>query len=389
MPSPWRTSDLTVLGIAAAGTIVLTAASFLVAPSESLPRQDGSSYAVHREGGRAALLLLRELGYRVDRSLEPLAALRYAPQATTLVIANPVLLPSQQDRRALQSFLDRGGNVLATGSTAYRFLPGVPGKEMRQARARRLTAALPSPLSAGVADIEMSPATVALPLDSSYVPIFGSYDEPAVLSARFGEGRAIWWASSGPLVNGGIGRPGHAELLINSVGPPGERTIVWDEFYHGHTRSLWSYLAGTPLPLALLQLAAVAALALFTFARRRQPARARVVEPRTSPLEFIDTMGGLYERAKATSAAVATVLARVRRRLLSGAGLTPSTADDRLVAVASERLTLDAGELARLLADADAATRNPNLTARQALAIVGDLQSLAGKIRVSGNRRNP
>jgi hypothetical protein len=100
-------------------------------------------------------------------------------------------------------------------------------------------------------------------------------------------------------------------------------------------------------------------------------------------------MGGLYERAKATSAAVATVLARVRRRLLSGAGLTPSTADDRLVAVASERLTLDAGELARLLADADAATRNPNLTARQALAIVGDLQSLAGKIRVSGNRRNP
>jgi hypothetical protein len=378
MSASWRTGDLTVLGIAAIGTVVLTAASFLVAPDASVPRQDGSSFAVHRDGAKAAYLLLRELGYRVDRSYEPLAALDADPKSTALVLANPLERPSEQDVRALKTFLNKGGVVLATGPLAAPFLPGVPSVRLKQGRAPKQMASLPGPLSAGVTSVEIAPSA-PLPLDSPFVPIFGSAREPAVLSASFGQGRAIWWAGSTPLVNGGLGQPGHAELLVNALGPA-TRLVLWDEFYHGHTRSFWSYVSATPLPIALLQLGGIATLAGVTYARRRRPIRARAVEARTSPLELIDTMGGLYERAGAANAAVATVFTRTRRRLASAAGLPPSTDDDRLVAVCAERLSLDAAELERLLSNARVASTDPNLTGSQAVAIARDLQDLAARV---------
>ena len=138
----------------------------------------------------------------------------------------------------------------------------------------------------------------------------------------------MWWASSAPLANGAIGRPQHVELLVNTLGPPGARTILWDEFYHGHTRSFWSYLAATP----------------FASRHRCRPcgdrrrwrssptpgagvrSARRVVEPRTSPLEFVDTMGGLYERARRVGGGCRD---GVRARAAPAADRARPAADDR------------------------------------------------------------
>jgi hypothetical protein len=97
-------------------------------------------------------------------------------------------------------------------------------------------------------------------------------------------------------------------------------------------------------------------------------------------LEFIDTMGGLYERAQAANAAVGTVLARVRRVLLAAVGLPGATSDDRLVAVAAERLSLDGAQLAALLSNARNASVDPDLTGRQAVTIVRQLQKVAAQV---------
>lgn len=385
MPASWRSSDLTVLAIAGVGTVLLTGASFLVAPPNTLPRHDGSSYAAHPDGARAAYLLLIALGYRVDRSLEPVAAMRHAPDQTLLVLASPSEAPSEQDVRALRTFIDRGGRVLATGSASADFLLGVPRPkskdgDLRLGRPRRHDRALPSAIASGVGSVDMPAAAAPLPLNSPFVVVYGTDEAPAVLSARLEKGEAVWWAGSTPLVNGAIGRPGHVELLVNTLGPPGERRIVWDEFYHGHTRSFWSYLSDTPFFFALLQLAGVAGLAFFSLGRRRRPIRLPIVEPRTSPLEFIDTMGGLYERARASAAAVSTVYARVRRRLLAALGLPPATDDERLVAAAAERLALERVELSDTLSTARAAAVDPDLTARQAVPLVAALQGFAARV---------
>lgn len=389
MPASWRTSDLTVLAVAAVGTVLLTGASFLVAPPDSLPRNDGSSYAAHPDGARAAYLLLKGLGYDVERSFEPVAAIRHAPERTVLVLASPSAPPSDQDVKALRAFLEKGGRVLATGSAAATvFLPGVPARNARTAspadprvaRARRQDRALPGATTDAVESIEMAASMSPLPADSPYVVVYGTEQAPAVLSARVEKGEAMWWASSAPLANGAIGRPTHVELLVNTLGPPGARTILWDEFYHGHTRSFWSYLSDTPFFAAITQASGIVVLALFTYARRRRPIRGRVVEPRTSPLEFVDTMGGLYERARASTAAVATVYAHARRRLLTTLGLPAATDDERLVAAAAERLDFDRTELSSTLSNARAATIDSNLTARQAVPLVAQLQGLAARL---------
>jgi Domain of unknown function (DUF4350) len=389
MPATWRSGDLTVLAIAGVATVLLTGASFLVAPPNTLPRHDGSSYAAHQDGARAAYLLLKALGYRVERSFEPVAAIRHAPERTLLVLASPLDAPSEQDVRALRTFIARGGRVLATGSASAAFLPGVPrpdskSGEPRPGRPRRHDRALPSAITSGVGSVDMPAAAAPLPLHSPFVVVYGTDEAPAVVSARLERGEAVWWAGSTPLVNGGIGRPGHVELLVNTLGPPGERTIVWDEFYHGHTRSFWSYLSDTPFFFALLQLTGVAGLAMLSLGRRRRPIRLPAVEPRTSPLEFIDTMGGLYERARASAAAVSTVYAHVRRRLLSVLGLPPATDDERLVAVAAERLALERVELSDTLANARAAAVDPDLTARQAVPLVAALQGFAARLEGGG-----
>ena len=84
-------------------------------------------------------------------------------------------------------------------------------------------------------------------------------------------------------------------------------------------------MAGTPIAWGVAQLGVVSALALLTFARRRGPIRATETVPRTSPLEFIDTMARLYQRSHAATAAVATAGARVRRILASKAGIPSSS----------------------------------------------------------------
>jgi len=243
-------------------------------------------------------------------------------------------------------------------------------------------------LTAGAPEVELPSAGAKLPVESPFIPVYGTYDDPAVLAGRFDKGHVMWWAGAGPLMNGGIADPGHVELLINSIGPAGGRTVVWDEFYHGHTRSLWSYLSGTPIPFALLQLAGIAGLALFTFTRRSRPVRALVTEPRTSPLEFIDTMGGLYERARAAHAAVATVRNRVRRQLLDAAGLPSSTPDDQLARVAGERLSLGP-DVSTVMKRAHDASMDSAVPTSEALAVVADLQMLATKAQaVQRQRKN-
>jgi hypothetical protein len=251
---------------------------------------------------------------------------------------------------------------------------------VRSTRATTSRVALPSPLAENVAEVEMPAALAPVPLGSAFVPVVGSFDEPAILTGRFGSGIAVWWAASIPLANGGLARGEHLELFLNTLGAPGSRTILWDEFYHGHARSLWSYLGATPLPAAIAQLLLVAAIALFTFTRRKQPLRSPVAEPRTSPLEFIDTMGGLYERARASQAAIGTIRQRLRRRLLDAAGLPPSTADDRLAAVASERLGLGA-DIQGILSRARTAETDPDLTSAQAVALATELQALSAGAR--------
>ena len=376
-----RNSDLILLMAGLTAMLAMTGLSFVLAAESGAPQHAGSSYATAPDGAKAAYVLLKDAGFAIRRSFEPCAVLRADPGRTVLVLADPFLPASRQDVAALAAFADAGGIVLATGPPAARFLPGL---ELRGAPTRTTSPArsygpsFPSSLTRSAPAIEMTPAGPLLRVaDPAWVAVYGNYEDAAVLTTRRGAGRMIWWASSRPMSNAAIASPGHLELLLNALGPAGARDIVWDEHYHGYARSIWSYARGTPVAWALLQLGAIAAAALFTFARRHGPIRSLPDQPRTSPLEFIDTMGALYERARPATVAVSTALSRTRRICRSLAGLPASASDDRLARAMADRFLLDGAAVAGVFSKSAIGAGDAGLSDRDAIRLVFELQSLA------------
>ena len=393
-----RLSDLTILIAAGTALLALSLASFVIAPVDTTPPIDGSSFANHPSGARAAFLALKESGYDVRPSYEPISLLRAEPSAV-LILAEPALPPSQGDLRALLAFIERGGTVLATGSAAAGFLPGLPWKPPGSHRSGNpssrapnaeppapsaVDAAIPSRLSDGVPRTTTVPAPSALANTSRYVTIYGTDARPAIVAARLGKGLAIWWAGSTPLTNAGVAESRSVDLLVNVIGTPIDREVWWDEHYHGHSRSLASYVKGTSLPFAGAQLALVILAALLAFSRRRWPIRAAYVEPRASPLEFVDSMGALYQRANIPAGMVRTVRGRVRRLLAAACGLPPGVPDEHLSQAAGPRVSTPPARLQALLAGSAEAADNPDLPPEDARRLVAELQRVSMALRRTG-----
>jgi hypothetical protein len=385
MSSSARTSDLTLLTAGGAAMLVLTALTFLVSPPSTAPQDTGSSYSPGPDGAKAAFLLLQELGYEVERSFDPLATLRADPSRTLIVLTDPTVQSSQQDRLALLRFVDAGGVVLATGLSSAAFLPGLTtsGAHRGPSADRSYLPAFPSDLARRVSSIRMDRPAREVRADPAWIPVFASNGEAGVLTARRPSGRLIWWASSRPLTNSAADDTDNLDLLLNALGAPRSRRILWDEYYHGHARTLWSYASGTPVAWGLGQLGLIAAAVLFTFGRYVAPPQSRMVTPRTSPLEFIDMMGGLYERARTTAAAVGVARSHVRRQLVTWAGVAASSTDERLVSVLVERFGVDGPAARSVLERAERMARDPHVREADALALVQQLQHLVSRPRDS------
>jgi hypothetical protein len=139
--------------------------------------------------------------------------------------------------------------------------------------------------------------------------LYGDVEEPVVVTWHLGRGRILWWAAPTPVTNAGIAQEGNLSFFLGCVqavrpgANPAEITVLWDEYFHGYRGSLWDYFAGTPVPWAAVQLTLLVVLALRAFARRNGPLFSPPADSRLSPLEFVDTLGDLYHRANAGSAA--------------------------------------------------------------------------------------
>ena len=381
MPSGATARDLTLLSAVALVVVIVSVVGAIVEP----PPTDGgigSTYGASAHGAKAAYLALKRLGYRVERVFDPLADLVVDPESTLLVIASPELPTSGTDSRMVQRFVEAGGIVLAAGHVDT-LLPHL--RTTRLPLASPFTSTPPTtfaatsedPLTSGIESITMAPEASASPSDGSYGVIFGERSRPGMMAASIGTGRVIWLSGSDPLLNKSVTAPGHVELLLNALGPPGARRVIWSEYYHGHGRSLWSYLAHTPAPAALLQVSAVAAIALATFGRRRGPVRPLVPEPRVSVLEFVDALAGLYRKAGAAAGAVEIALARVRRLLSVSAGLPAGSSDEAIASATASRLGLDRGQLVTTLGESAAAAGAERLSSTSAMALVHGLQAVA------------
>jgi hypothetical protein len=356
----------------------------LFSPAKQVTIPYPSSYSPSANGGKAAYMLLQELGYSIERWESSLENLPSPDETTTvLILADPVENISAQERETLEFWLQRGGIVLATGYRAGSALPEQAAKSDTELDSKKFFAVTPSNLNHGIAQITMRPQGYWDTKASSAPVIFGDEDHAVVITYPYGKGRVIWWAGSTPLTNAGLKEAGNMELLLNAIGSSQNKRVLWDEYFHGVRPGLLSYFAATPLIWGALQLG-IGMLAIFlTYSRRSGLVRPLVPEPRLSPLEFVDSLGGLYERAHAASSAVQVAHQRFRYQLTKRLGLPNTTTTKELNHAVREQMGWREPGFVETLVRCERAALDPEFNENEAVQLVQALQQYTRVLRLS------
>ena len=336
-------SDQRLMLILVSVMLVLIVGVSVLAPQPGEDQPDPTTYNNGPLGVKAAYLTLQGLGHRTSRWTKSLAELNNSlndAQAarTTLVLAEPVFAESDFDRMKaeLARFMQRGGRVLATGSSGARLLGGkAQNLELLPSALCRTTPEGDSAL-ARAGKVEMSDHGGWKMDDKQFT---GDNLKSAQLCGKDAvvvqftihggshNGSAVWWSSVTPMRNAELKQDPALKLLLGSIDDTGEnptsapRDIIFDEAMHEVTGSIWDNARGLPFLWVGLQAAGLFVLLVLSFSRRRGPVRMPVTLPRSSPVEFATSMGDLYQKGRATSAATEAARRRLLRVLVREAGV--------------------------------------------------------------------
>jgi Domain of unknown function (DUF4350) len=370
--------------------VILVLAATLVSPPQTSGRISlPSSYSPDWNGAEAAFLVLQDLGYDVERWEKSPVEITDGPANTVLVLVDPVQPPAEDERAAIASFLEEGGRVFATGESAAMLLPRAEPFTVSYDfdSPEHFSPQAPSPIMRGAPDITMFPPESWSPDLPGEVIVYGDRDTAAVVTYRFGKGEVVWWAAATPLTNGAIRDASNLQLFLNSVAPSREVHILWDEYFHGAHGSLWSYLQRTPLAWGLAQFGLVFLAILFTYSRRSGPVRAPATVSRLSPLEFVDTLGDLYNSVGAGAAAVQIANQRLRFLLTRRLGLAANISNQDLARRASQKLGWEEEPLLEALVAVEKSVNVGKRRGRESLKVVQQLFDYAARLEMRGARK--
>lgn len=378
MPLKLNPKDRKLMAGAGLFFVLLIAAALLLGSGEQSQAEFPSSYSTASGGAKAAYLLLSESGYKVQRWEKPLSDL---PRATskTLIVAEPNEAPTREERERLETFISEGGHVVATGMFAGTFLPendSVP--DLLAAMTWKKASALsPSRITRAAPQITLSPRAYWQSFSAAY-PLYGDGDRTVVVKYPFGRGEVLWWASATPLTNAGLKEPGNLEFFLACLGDQ-KNEILWDEYIHGYRQTLGASIAHSPAKWLFLQLVLLAVAVVATFSRRSGPAFVPASVVRLSPIEFVQTLGGLYQRAGTASVAVDICYRRFRFWLTKRLGIAANTSPEELASAIRGRWPLSDDHFIATMKHCESASTDPFLPALVALHLVQELDGYAAQ----------
>jgi len=387
MPAGIAASDRKILLIGGALLVLMLTASVVLAP----PAEDSNSpipstYSAQSGGAKAAYLLLSQLHYSVRRWESSPTELGADPKNILLILAEPFQPPSEKEKSALASFAKAGGHVLFTGASIRMFFSDANVSNNPPDPAwTTYSPSIPSRFAGAARHVTIQPEAYWGAFDSSQLVLYGEPGSAVVVSWRVGRGEILWWAGPTPLTNAGITKDDNLSFFLGALRNWSSRKayeIYWDEYFHGQRSSLWSYVVKTSLVWGLLQIGVIAFALLFTFSRRSGPIYVPAEVSRLSPLEYVETLGGLYERAGAAASAVGISYQRFRWQLTRQLGLPSNTMDQELGQAAEERLGWKESRISDLLQQAARASQVVKLPRSEALELVQKLERHAARLTI-------
>jgi Domain of unknown function (DUF4350) len=346
-----------------------------------------STYSTASGGAKAAYLLLEHEGYKTERWELPLDRLPLA-SGTTLIVSEPDMAPTPKEREQVDKFLDAGGRIIAAGMFAGTFLPensSLPDF-MHGATWEKAVAVAPSEITRAAPEIHLA-AEAQWPSFSAVYPLYANADQTVVVEYPHGRGEVLWWASATPLTNAGLKEAGNLEFFLACLGDRNHK-ILWDEYIHGYRNTLAMSMAHSPLKWLALQLAFLGLAVLATFSRRSGPISKPTMEVRLSPLEFVQTLGEVYQNAGTASVALDICYQRFRYWLTRRLGVANNISiEDLEAAVVSRRAGSD-DRFAPILRRCESAKGDPNLSSLEALHLIQELDEYASRWKLfQGNEK--
>ncbi len=331
-------------------------------PPQAEPDLSPSSYATSEAGAKAAFLLLGAAGIPAERWEQSPAALHDLDSHGVLILAEPNVQPQPYERAALRDFVERGGRVLFCGGQIDEFFGHAIDHAADGAEWREVPVSTDrSPYVFDVRRVILQPAQHWGRIDAGQSALFGDAQGSLGIEWHMGKGTVVWWAKATPLTNAGIQKADNLQLFLNAVSMGSQQPprVYWDEYFHGMRASLWSFANRTPLRILPFQLLLLGLLSVFGWSRRWGPLQVPYIDARLAPLEFVDMLGGVYQRARATNVALVVERDYLRLTLARVLGLSTQLPDEALCAAAvqrfpSERSTI---EEALLSARVDGASR--------------------------------
>jgi hypothetical protein len=385
-------SDKKILLIAAVFLAVLIVGGLLFLSPQRIDSSIPTSYSADSFGAKAAFLLLKETGYHVERWEQSPAGIQTFQNAT-LILAEPSRYANKEEQTALDEFIRQGGKLIAIGQSASFMLPvsdssAAPlGEEIWA----RYPAAGLSPITHAAPQITIAPDAVWLSPSSAHV-LYAKDKESAVVQYTYGKGSVIWWAAATPLTNAGLKEPGNLEFFLACLGDKEKTRILWDEYFHGYGDFAKSSDESDLFEYMLVQLGLAAAAIVLTFSRRSGPIRQSSQEIRLSPLEFVETLGGLYQHAHASVAAVDIHYQRFRYWLAKRLGISGNASIEEFDKAVRSSWNFHDERFVKLMKECSSVRYFPELPTGRALKLVRSLHSYAVKLKLfpaSAKEKNP
>ena len=380
MRSGLSSGDRKVLLIAGVAFVVLVVLGLLLAPNDNETRV-ATTYSTASEGAKAAYLLLQDLGYHVDRWQKPVRELK-PDSNSVLILADPPMVADDKAKATIRQFISDGGHVVTTGLVGASLLPEDHSEfnPLPHSPWTEFNGLTPSAITRAAPKITLN--ANARWTESSGIPLYGNENDLVAIKMNYGKGDVIWLAAATPLTNAGIKQSNNLEFVLAVVGDREKVRVSFDEYIHGYGDHETTEKSHPIMTALLLQSVVLALAAIFTFSRRSGPLRPLAIEPRLAPLEFVETLGGLYLQAKAASVAVDVAYQRFQYWITRRLGLSPDSSPDDLARAVRERWKLSDDNFAQTLRDAASARYRPDLPQKEALAIVKSLYSYAAKLKL-------
>lgn len=385
--------DQTLLLGCGALLIVFIAVLALFSPARDNDDPTPSSYSTTPHGAKAAYELLRRSGYEVERQSGPLADIAgRIGQHDTVVIAEPYWRSVAASQAAVKTLLEKGARVLVTGYSGGWLVPESALHAYRYSRPPCNADPNGFQTLASSGAIRIIPEAYWKQSNPLQDVAYTCNNDAVAVTYKIGKGTVVWWANSLPLENAGIQQQDNLVFFLNSIGPRGTH-VFWDESLHGDVPSLLSYTRGTPLSLAAWQGVLVASLLLWSYGRRSGPIRPDPVALRSTPIEFVHSLGSLYQVSGAAQTAVSDAYQQFRQRLERVAGIPQALAADAALMpiVLRQHFSADAAHLEKTLLASEEARQTEKLSPNTALARIQALHDCQNMIesRVQGQPALP